>query len=75
MKSILRTKGFHLMLISFLVFITLNIAENYIHYNIGRNREYEFIKLSTPSISDWLKIIIVMLMFAMLQSIFTYILD
>lgn len=75
MKSIIGAKGFHLMLISFLVFITLNIAENYIHYNIGRNREYEYIKLSAPSTYDWFKIIIVMLVFASLQSIFTYVFD
>lgn len=75
MNNCFRKKGVHLIIVSFIVFIILNIAENYIHYNIGRNREYQYIKLSTPSYTDWFKIIIVMLVFALLQSIFTYIFD
>lgn len=57
---------------SFVAFIILNIIENYIHYNIGRNREdTEFIKLSMPSSRDWLRIIVIMIIFAILQGTFT----
>jgi hypothetical protein len=61
---------------SFIAFIILNVIENYIHYNIGRNREdKEFIKLSMPSSKDWFKIILIMLVFALLQAGFTIILS
>ncbi len=57
---------------SFVAFIILNIIENYIHYNIGRNREKEeFISLSMPTRKDWIKIIIIMIVFAILQGAFT----
>ena len=57
---------------SFVAFIVLNVIENYIHYNIGRNHEdKEFIKLSMPSRKDWFKIVIIMLVFALLQAGFT----
>ncbi len=57
---------------SFVAFIILNIIENYIHYNIGRNREKEeFISLSMPTRKDWTKIIIIMIIFAILQGAFT----
>ena len=57
---------------SFIAFIILNVIENYIHYNIGRNREEkEFIKLSMPSTKDWFKIILIMIVFALLQAAFT----
>lgn len=57
---------------SFIAFFILNVIENYIHYNIGRNREdKEFIKLSMPSTKDWFKIILIMFIFALLQAVFT----
>lgn len=57
---------------SFIAFIILNVIENYIHYNIGRNHDdKEFIKLSLPSTKDWIKIIIIMIIFAILQGTFT----
>ncbi len=57
---------------SFVAFIILNIIENYIHYNIGRNREKEeFIALSMPSKKDWIKIVTIMIVFAILQASFT----
>jgi hypothetical protein len=57
---------------SFAAFIILNVIENFIHYNIGRNHEdKEFIKLSTPSRNDWFKIIFIMIVFAILQGSFT----
>jgi hypothetical protein len=64
-----------LFIISFMVFIVLNMIENYIHYNIGRNRDSQYIELSMPSTDDWLKIVIIMICFATLQAYFTYMLD
>lgn len=75
MQHVFGKNGLHLLIVSFMVFIFLNILENYIHYNIGRNRETEYIKLSAPTTSEWIKIIVVMLTFAVLQSFFTYIFD
>lgn len=75
MKQIFEKKGFHLLIVSFMVFIFLNILENYIHYNIGRNRDSQYIKLSVPTTAEWVKIIVVMLTFAMLQAVFTCIFD
>lgn len=64
-------KSTHIVIISFIVFIILNIMENYIHYNIGRNRNIEGIKLSNPSAKDWIKIIITMIIFGILQGSLT----
>ncbi len=62
----------NIFIASFVAFIILNIIENYIHYNIGRNREKEeFISLSMPTKKDWIKIIIIMIVFAILQGAFT----
>lgn len=67
-----KNKAFHLFILSALIFIFLNIVENYIHYNIGRNRDTDHIVLSTPSKKDWIKIIYIMLIFAFLQGGCTY---
>ena len=64
-------KNIHIVIISFIIFIILNIIENYIHYNIGRNRNVEGIKLSNPSLKDWIKIIITMIIFGILQGSLT----
>ncbi len=62
----------NIFMASFVAFIILNIIENYIHYNIGRNREKEeFISLSMPTKKDWTKIVIIMIVFAILQGGFT----
>jgi hypothetical protein len=75
MQHIFGKNGLHLLIVSFMVFIFLNILENYIHYNIGRNHDMQYIKLSAPTSAEWIKIIVVMLTFAVLQSFFTYIFD
>ena len=61
---------FHLFVISFIVFAILNIIENVIHYNIGKtsNAEFEF---SNPTLIDWKKIIVTMIIFALLQAFLT----
>ena len=59
--------------VSFFVFATLNTVENIIHYSIGRdnNRDTLSIKFKTPSVSDFIRIISVMAVFALLQAALT----
>jgi hypothetical protein len=71
----IKDKKIHIFIISFSIFIVLNIIENYVHYNIGRHTDSKDIVLSMPSKSDWTKIIIVMFVFAFLQGGFTYLFD
>ena len=71
----IKNKKTHIFFISFVVFIFLNIVENYVHYNIGRHPEANGIKLSLPTSNEWVKIILVMFIFAILQGGFTYWLD
>jgi hypothetical protein len=71
----IKNKKLHIFIISFLIFIFLNITENFIHYNIGRHNENDIVKLILPSKRDWIKIIIVMVVFAFLQGWFTYLLE
>ena len=61
----------HLIIISFFLYLFVNLFENLIHYNIGRfsNRET---KLEIPTQKDWIKIVIVMCVFALLQGLLTY---
>ena len=72
---IIKNKGLKLIIISFFIFLFLNLIENYLHYNIGRNRENSFIKLSIPSQNDFIKIIIIMFIFGILQGLLTYLFD
>lgn len=60
-----------LILISFFVYIFVNLAENLIHYNIGKFSNKET-RLVLPSKQDWMKIIVVMVIFALLQGLLTY---
>ena len=62
--------SFHIIAISFFVYIFVNFFENMIHYNIGRfsNRETQ---LELPSKNDFIKIVIVMCLFALLQGLLT----
>mgnify|MGYP000143101326 CR=1 FL=1 len=64
-------KSLHIIVISFCVYIFVNLAENLIHYNIGKFSNKET-KLDLPSKSDWIKIIMVMSIFALLQGLLTY---
>lgn len=63
-------KSTRLILVSSFVYIVINMMENLIHYNIGKssNRDLEFY---VPTPRDWIKIITVMCMFALLQGILT----
>ena len=71
----IKNKKVHVFFISIIIFLFLNIIENYIHYNIGHHPEAEVIKLSLPTRLEWIKIIVVMFIFAILQGGFTYWLD
>jgi hypothetical protein len=58
-----------IFIISMAVYIVINLVENTIHYNIGRNFEIENIrdtKFITPSSVDITRIISVMAVFAVL---------
>lgn len=65
------SSNIHLMVVSFLLYVVINMFENVIHYNIGKfsNKETKFV---IPSKKDWVKIIIVMTVAALLQGFFTY---
>lgn len=66
--------SFRLMIISGCVFLVLNIIENLIHFSIGRSTQQKnVLKFSfvMPTKQDLVKIIFIMLLFAMLQAFFT----
>ena len=62
----------HLILISFTVYLFVNLFENIIHYNIGKFSDHET-QIDIPTKKDWFKIIIVMCVFALLQGLLTYV--
>jgi len=62
--------SFHVIVISFFVYIFVNFFENMIHYNIGRFSNKET-KLELPSKKDFIKIVLVMGVFALLQGLLT----
>ena len=69
-------RTFNLFIISFLIYAIINIVENYIHYNIGKHNESNYnIKFSNPSTLDWIKIVVVMFIFALLQGILTILVE
>lgn len=63
--------SFHLIAVSFLVYLFVNLFENLIHYNIGRFSDRET-KIELPTKKDWIKIAVVMIVFALLQGFLTY---
>lgn len=62
----------HLITVSFLVYLFVNLFENIIHYNIGKFTDRET-KIDIPTRKDWVKIIIVMCTFALIQGLLTYV--
>ena len=60
----------HIIAVSFFVYIFVNLFENMIHYNIGRfsNKETKF---ELPNKKDFIKIVIVMCIFALIQGLLT----
>ena len=63
-----------LLLVSFGVYLFVNMFENLIHYNIGRHSTGE-IQFEVPTKKDWIKIVFVMFFFAFLQGILTCMFD
>jgi hypothetical protein len=61
----------HIIFISFVVYLFVNLFENMIHYNIGKFSNQET-KLELPSQKDFIKIVIVMCIFALLQGLLTF---
>lgn len=62
--------SFHIIAVSFFVYIFVNFFENMIHYNIGRFSNKET-KIELPSKKDFIKIVIVMCVFALIQGLLT----
>jgi len=62
--------SFHIIVISFFVYIFVNFFENMIHYNIGKFSNKE-IKFELPNKKDFIKIMIVMCIFAFMQGLLT----
>jgi hypothetical protein len=65
---------FRLLIISFCVYLFVNLFENLIHYNIGKHSNSE-LKFEIPAEGDWFKIIVVMLIFALIQGVLTCLID
>jgi hypothetical protein len=61
---------FHIIAISFVVYIFVNLSENIIHYNIGRFSNKET-KVAIPTKKDFIKIVAVTCVFALLQGFLT----
>jgi hypothetical protein len=62
---------FHIIAISFFVYLFVNLFENTIHYNIGKFSGKET-KIELPIAKDWIKIILVTCTFGLLQGFLTY---
>ena len=64
-------KNVHLIIVSFIVYIFVNMTENMIHYNIGRRNKDEKAEFVLPSGPEFLTIFIVMIVFAGIQGFLT----
>ena len=62
--------SFHIIAVSFFTYIFVNFFENMIHYNIGRFSNKET-KLELPNKKDFIKIVVIMCIFALLQGLLT----
>lgn len=60
----------HILITSIIIFAIINIIENVIHYNIGKYTDKEVV-IDNPTRGDWIKIISVMIFFALLQGSLT----
>ena len=74
MFVLFNSSNIHIVYASFIAYIFVNLFENLIHYNIGRfsNKDIKFV---VPTKKDWIKIIIVMVVFAILQGLLTILLN
>ena len=64
-------KKHYILIISMVVFVLLNLIENFLHYNIGRNHSNGIFTLHNPNSRDWVYIVTVMVIFGFLQGWFT----
>ena len=73
MYHLLHGSSSRIMIVSFFVYLFVNLFENMFHYNIGKfsNREIDFTKDLIPTNRDWTKIVIVMVIFAGIQGLLT----
>ena len=62
----------HLIIVSFIVYIFVNLIENTIHYNIGKFSNQDEYHFNIPTKKDWIRIILIMVIFALLQGFLTY---
>ena len=69
-----KSSSFRLLIVSFCVYLFVNLFENLIHYNIGKHSNSE-LKFEIPTEGDWFKIIVVMLTFALIQGTLTCVID
>lgn len=72
MYSLYKSKGFYIFFISAVSFFILNLIENLIHFNIGRNRDLDNITIYLPEKSEWFYVISVLVTFPFLQGLVTY---
>ncbi len=56
-----------IFIISFVVFIFLNIIENLLHFTNGRKENDKIFQFTIPKKRDMIKIVIIMVIFALLQ--------
>ena len=82
-KKYFKPGTLHIFAFSFIVFIVLNLIENVIHYNIGKyhnttkgevdanGKSVAGFHFTNPSETDWIRIVIIMFIFAVLQGFFT----
>jgi hypothetical protein len=81
-KKFFKPETLHIFVFSFIIFIILNMIENVIHYNIGKYHDGNTgrtdgganiagIHFTNPSQTDWVRIIVIMFIFAVLQGLFT----
>ena len=82
-KKYFKPGTIHIFAFSFIVFIVLNLIENVIHYNIGKYHTKDDVgsngdgksvagfHFTNPSETDWVRIVIIMFIFAVLQGFFT----
>ena len=59
-----------LFVVSFFVYVVVNMIENLIHYSIGKHSDQD-VRFEIPTSIDWVKIIAVMLIFAGIQGVLT----
>jgi hypothetical protein len=68
---ILTKDNYHLIYVSIIVYILVNLFENVFYYSIGKHSNQEGIKVELPTRKDWIKIISFTLIFAILQGLLT----